>query len=101
MTVAFSGVHDRRSIHHDNIKPLTQITRKGQARLWAKRRKLRGQQLMRIQRGDAPNDLWYVIDDGRGPEVLRCNAVVEGPTFSADGECVRVEDGGEEVSRCE
>lgn len=59
------------------------MVRDAQAGLWAKRRKLTGEQLTNIQRGDAMDHFGDVVDDWRGLEVLSNDAVVEAPTVSS------------------
>lgn len=88
---------DGRSIHHDNIHRLCKMVRDAQAGLWAKSRKLTGEQLTNIQCGDAMDHFGDVVDDWRGFEVLSNDAVVEAPTVSSYVQRVRIDHGGEEL----
>lgn len=91
------GGMDGGSIHHDNIYRLCQMPREAQAGLWAKSRKLTGEQLTDIERGDAMNHFGDVVDDWRGFEVLGNDAVVEAPTVSSYVQGIRIDHGGEEL----
>lgn len=88
---------DRRSIHHDNIHRLCKMIRDAQACLWAKSRKLTGEQLTNIQRGDAMNHFGDVVDDWRGLEILGNDAVVEAPTVSSYVQRISIDHSGEEL----
>lgn len=99
-TVVLDSI-DRRSIHHDNIHHLCKMIRDTQAGLWAKSRKLTGEQLTNIQRGDAMYHFGNVVDDWRGLEVLGNDAVVEAPTVSSYVQRISIDHSGEELLGCD